>query len=261
MVKELYVFGAGGIAKEVTLMIDEIDAVSADALSVAAYVATCPEAASFLGKPVIAESAFFEMLEAGQEANVVLAIGTPGIRRMFVDKLSKYRVTYQTLVHPTTKLNPSVSVGEGVVFCANVVVTMDVVVGSHSYVNFGSTLAHDVNIGEFVQISPRCCISGGVTIRDDCFLGAGSIVHPNVTIDTGSSVGLGSVVLSDVGPNTTVLGNPARRLPSARPSGEAANGNPRQKSVDKPWHLPAGQSEATEPDKDSGLLRLPHARG
>lgn len=49
-----------------------------------------------------------------------------------------------------------------------------------------------------------------VTIEDGAWIGAGSVILPGVTIGRGAIVGAGSVVMKDVGPDTVVLGNPAR---------------------------------------------------
>lgn len=51
---------------------------------------------------------------------------------------------------------------------------------------------------------------GRIEICDDVFVGAGSIVLPNVYIGHHSIVAAGSVVTRDVEPRTVVAGNPAR---------------------------------------------------
>lgn len=55
-------------------------------------------------------------------------------------------------------------------------------------------------------------ISRPVTIGDDVFIGARSIVTKGVTIGDGAIVAAGSVVVTDVAPRTIVGGNPARLL-------------------------------------------------
>ena len=53
---------------------------------------------------------------------------------------------------------------------------------------------------------------GAIDIRDNCFIGYGSIVMPRVTIGPGSIVAAGAVVTKDVPPSVVVGGNPARVL-------------------------------------------------
>jgi len=51
---------------------------------------------------------------------------------------------------------------------------------------------------------------GKVTIEADCFIGDSVIVLPGVTIGQGSVVGAGSVVTSNIPPESVATGNPCR---------------------------------------------------
>lgn len=55
---------------------------------------------------------------------------------------------------------------------------------------------------------------GRITIKDNCFIGYGSIILPGVTIGENSVVAAGSVVTKDVMSNSVVGGNPARFIMS-----------------------------------------------
>ncbi|KLU02926.1 polysaccharide biosynthesis [Rhodopirellula islandica] len=49
-----------------------------------------------------------------------------------------------------------------------------------------------------------------IVIREGCWVTARCFVAPGVTIGPNSMCAAGSVILKDVPPNTTVIGNPAR---------------------------------------------------
>ncbi|MCQ1535496.1 acyltransferase [Methanosarcina sp. KYL-1] len=53
---------------------------------------------------------------------------------------------------------------------------------------------------------------GPIKIKHDAWIGAGSIIFPNVTIGEGSVVGAGAVVKEDVEPYTIVAGVPAKKI-------------------------------------------------
>ena len=53
-------------------------------------------------------------------------------------------------------------------------------------------------------------------------IGSGATILGGVRIGAGATVGAGAVVVRDVEPGATVVGNPARPLPSARPSSAPA---------------------------------------
>ncbi len=81
------------------------------------------------------------------------------------------------------------------------------------------SIGNDVTIANNVQIlahddSPRFFSDygklGKVRIGDNSFIGARTIILPNVTIGENVIIGAGSVVVKDIPPNTIAVGNPAR---------------------------------------------------
>lgn len=53
-----------------------------------------------------------------------------------------------------------------------------------------------------------------VTIKDNCWIGAGVVINPGVTIGENCVIGSGSVVTKDIPDNTVAVGNPCRVLRS-----------------------------------------------
>ena len=104
--------------------------------------------------------------------------------------------------------------------------------GKHVYANFNLTLVDDthITIGDYTMIGPNVVIATGghpilpslrqegyqynapVHIGKNCWLGAGVIVVPGVTIGDNTVVGAGSVVTKDLPGNVVAVGNPCRVL-------------------------------------------------
>jgi maltose O-acetyltransferase len=76
-------------------------------------------------------------------------------------------------------------------------------------------LASDANWSRLNSIIPP--VKGKIVLNDDCWLGAGVIVLPDVSIGEMSVVGAGSVVTHDVPPYTMVAGIPAREIKKIGP--------------------------------------------
>lgn len=71
-------------------------------------------------------------------------------------------------------------------------------------------LSSDANYSRLVERIPP--IRGRIHLKKDCWLGAGVIVLPNVTIGECAVVAAGSVVTKNVADNKVVAGVPAREI-------------------------------------------------
>lgn len=104
--------------------------------------------------------------------------------------------------------------------------------GKNVYANFNLTLVDDTHIyiGDYTMIGPNVVIATGghpilpslrqegyqynapVHIGKNCWLSAGVIVVPGVTIGDNTVVGAGSVVTKNLPSNVVAVGNPCRVL-------------------------------------------------
>ncbi len=73
---------------------------------------------------------------------------------------------------------------------------------------------HDGGTWVFRREMPDIRVFGPIIIEDNCLIGSNAQILPNVTIGHDSIIGVGSVVINDVLPNSIVMGVPARPLGS-----------------------------------------------
>jgi acetyltransferase-like isoleucine patch superfamily enzyme len=71
-------------------------------------------------------------------------------------------------------------------------------------------MTHDGGAYIFGEEIPHIQVFGPIVIEDNCLIGQNAILFPNVRIGPNSIVGAGSVVISDVPPNSIAMGVPAR---------------------------------------------------
>ena len=84
-------------------------------------------------------------------------------------------------------------------------------IGNHVAIAHGVTfVTHDGAAWVFRDKVPDLQVFGPIVIEDNCFIGQCAILCPNIRIGSHSVVAAGSVVISDVPPNTVVMGVPAR---------------------------------------------------
>lgn len=104
--------------------------------------------------------------------------------------------------------------------------------GSHIYANFNLTMVDDTHIyvGDYTMFGPNVTVATAghsilpelrekayqynapVHIGKNCWLGAGVIVLPGITIGDNVVIGAGSIVTKDLPPNVVAVGNPCRIL-------------------------------------------------
>jgi sugar O-acyltransferase (sialic acid O-acetyltransferase NeuD family) len=149
-----------------------------------------------------------------QNAAAVVAIGNSR-RRKLVFELVKTEfpsLEFPTFIHPTAKIAPNVSIGNGTVICAGCILSSNVVVGSHCIANLGAIIGHDVELGDFCSVGPGAVIAGGVKVGNGCELGANATIRGGISMGHGSMAALGAVVMNDVAAQGLVIGNPARPI-------------------------------------------------
>ncbi len=109
--------------------------------------------------------------------------------------------------------------------------------GNYVYANFNLTMVDDTHIyvGDYTMFGPGVTVATAghpilpelreralqynapVRIGRNCWIGAGSVILPGITIGDNTVIGAGSVVTKDIPANVVAVGNPCRVL---RPIGE-----------------------------------------
>ena len=102
--------------------------------------------------------------------------------------------------------------------------------GTHIYANFGLTLVDDTHIyvGDNTMFGPHVTVATAghpidptlrakeyqynmpIHIGKNCWIGAGSLILPGVTIGDNTVIGAGSVVTKDIPSSVVAVGNPCR---------------------------------------------------
>jgi sugar O-acyltransferase (sialic acid O-acetyltransferase NeuD family) len=205
MVSKLVIWGAGGHAREVNMLCEELGE------EVLGFLDERPEQKGKIvdGKPVLGDLEDIEFMRA--EVKVVCAgVGDPLLKRKFVHKTNALGFSLcGPLIHPSVVVAKSTYIGIGSVISAGCILTVNVNIGEFVIANMNSTIAHDVQIRDFVTISPGVNISGNVILGEGSYVGTGAAIREKITVGDWSVIGGGAFVASDVPAHMLYAGVPA----------------------------------------------------
>jgi len=143
---------------------------------------------------------------------LVVGLGLPKVKTALLAPLVAAGADFLTFVHPRALVGERVRLGRGVVLCPGAIVSADVELGDFVMVNLNATVGHDARIGAWSTLSGHCDVTGRVQVGERVFMGSRATVIPGKTVGPGAVLGAGAVVITDVPPGATMVGNPAKVL-------------------------------------------------
>lgn len=203
----LYIFGAGGQAREVADI--------ADTLGYDPVLLVRDDDSGPVLWPVMAEA------EAVGRSDGVFAIGVGANegRARIAERYS--HLQFPNLVHPESSLGSTTRAAlagrRGVVIQAGVRLTSGIAVGDFCNLNLNATVSHDCRLEDFVTVSPGANVAGHVNIGRKAWIGIGARINNGsaerpLVVGAGAVIGAGAVVIKDCDENGVYAGVPARRM-------------------------------------------------
>lgn len=148
---------------------------------------------------------------------------------MFIHELSDVQsddIGENTKIWQYSVVLKGAQIGENCNICSHTFIENDVNIGSNVTIKCGVQIWDGVSIGHNVFIGPNVTFTNDshprskqypdeflkTVVCDNASIGANATILPGVIIGEGAMVGAGSVVVKNVKPYTTVVGNPAREI-------------------------------------------------
>jgi sugar O-acyltransferase (sialic acid O-acetyltransferase NeuD family) len=211
--KKILIMGAGGQAREVRWLIQDINAVRPQYEIIGYAVSDLAKVGAHDSRgEIVGDYRWLEENRSRIDA-VAIGIGSPAARLKVAKEVRALlpNVEFPALIHPTVIIDSaSANLEEGVLVCAGVVATVNITLKGFALCNFGCTLGHEATIGRGSVVNPGANVNGGVVVGDAVLIGTGAQILQYLTIGDAATVGAGAVVTKNVPGNVTVKGVPAR---------------------------------------------------
>lgn len=207
--KKIVIIGAGGHAKVIIDIILQRQKYMNDNLIIEGILDDKFDEfheIKIFGIPIIGKIA--KIAELSDEIFYIISIGNNSVRKKISE--SYRNIKYAILVHPKSIIGENVIIEEGTVVMAGAVVNTHVKIGKHCILNTGSVVEHDSILEDYVHISPKAVLCGGVCVGEETWIGAGATVIQEMKIGKGCTIGAGSVVNKMILDYSTAVGVPAR---------------------------------------------------
>lgn len=117
-----------------------------------------------------------------------------------------------TGIHPLAYVNPESKVGHGCLLLPFAATSAHTEIKNFVHLYTGSYVGHNTSIGNYSTVAAYSVSGARVNVEKGVHIGIKTIIREDVTIGQYSILGMGSVVLNNVGEFETVVGNPARFL-------------------------------------------------
>ena len=202
--KRIVIVGASGFGREAAWIIERINRVSPtfeilgfcddDKAKHAGTCGTYP----LLGSVEAAAARFGKV-------GFFCAVGDNRARQLLTQRARSTGSAPVTLIDPDAAIAPDAVIGVGSFVGIGSVVSAGARLGNGVIVNHHVTVGHDVCIGDFAQMCPGVCLSGGCEIGEGALLGTNAGMIPLKKMGSWSVLGAGTVALRDIPAEVTVV--------------------------------------------------------
>jgi len=192
-VKEIILIGGGGHCKSV------IDVIEQESQFKIVGIVDKPELLdstvfgySIIGNdsdlPNIANKYKYALITVGQ-------IKSPLSRIKLFDLAIKAGFILPSVISPKAYVSRYSKIGKGTIVMHNAIVNAGVSIGDNCIINSKALIEHNCLISKHCHISTNATINGGVSIESGCFIGSGAITKELITIKENSFIKAGSIVV------------------------------------------------------------------
>lgn len=210
--KDIAIFGAGGLGREIASMIDLINQKEPVWNLVGFYDDDPAQAEKLSDKYGGLLGGTDELNSVDSPLAVVICVGNPRTRKLISGNITNPHIYFPNLVSPdfVAEDPESFSMGRGNIIKSHCRVTVNVSIGDFNVLNGTVTLGHDARMGDCNVLMPGVRISGETIIGDCNLFGSGSFVKQGLRVGNEVTLSPLSPLMTRPKDGCTYMGNPAK---------------------------------------------------
>lgn len=208
--KDLVIIGAGGMGREIFHLANLCNGFNTE-YTIKGFLDDDKDALqSFSGYPIIIDT----IKNYKPKANDVFicSIGDVVQKKKIIHTILDKGGEFINLIHPGASIGKNVKMGKGCIIMKNSLIGVDCTINDYVLIQASAVIGHDVKIGKYSRIDCHVVCVGGIELKDEVTIHSCAVINDRVIVEKGATVGAVSFVIRKVKENTTVFGNPAKRL-------------------------------------------------
>ncbi len=208
--KELIIIGARGFGREITDFAKHCIGYG-DEFIIKGFLDDNPNALQRFGNypPILAS---VEDYTIGPNDVFICGLGSIKWTQFYVSIILSKGGEFINLIHKHAVLQTNVELGKGIIIGQGSLISTDVKIGDFTQIMSYCILGHDVSIDMQCRIGDYVFLGGFTSIDCNSFIAVKATVLDKLKIGKNVTIGAGSVVIKNVNDNTTVFGNPAKKI-------------------------------------------------
>lgn len=211
--KDIALYGAGGLGREIACVINRINKVSPTWNLIGFFDdgKEIGEEVSHFGKCL---GGINELNNWPSSLSIVLCFGAPKTIKYISEKINNHLIDFPNLIDPSCIITDTdtFNIGVGNVFQANCLLTTDVSIGNFNLFNGSVSIGHDTKIGNFNVLMPGVKVSGEIAIGKENLFGTNSFIKQQLKIGDNVTLSPLSALLTKPKDNSLYVGNPAKKI-------------------------------------------------
>ena len=142
--------------------------------------------------------------------NIVMTIGSIDFRLNFFNKYNDYK--FPNIIHDNSSVSDTAVLGKGIIIHYGVYVGPDTIINDFCHLDTSSIVEHDCILEKNIMVCPGVNICGGVKIKDNVFIGAGTTIinstnNKEIVLNKKCFIGAGSLITKTIESNKLYYGN------------------------------------------------------